>query len=56
MALGSDVVSITVVNHTPALINVNTCKAFPKIYRSTKIAMRVTFLGEDEVSKICSVE
>lgn len=56
MALSSDVASVMIVNHMPFLINVNTCKNFPQIYKNTKIGMWLTFLGEDEVSEIYSVQ
>lgn len=56
MALSFDVASVMIVNHMPFLINVNTCKIFPQICKNTKIAMWLTFLGEDEVSKLYSVQ
>lgn len=56
MALSSDTASVMIVSHMSFLINVNTCKSCPKVYKNTKIAMGVTFLREVEISKICSVE
>lgn len=39
MALSPDVANVMIVNHMPFLINVNTCKNFPPIYKNSKIAM-----------------
>lgn len=39
MALSSDVANVMIVNHMPFLINVNTCKNFPQLYKNTKTAM-----------------